>query len=190
VLSIKALALRRAQFAVSRARRAAIARQIIVAKIKAAQREGLLAEEEARWALRKVAGAHRLGGILVRRMNGLAALPELHDSIDVFTVFDGLKRRWAEARVGPVSDYVADILQQFARLDLLDRYAVSSAFNSALSEMEDRIGPFAGWTTVQKREVARIVMRVPRGRCDARQQHGGQDHADWRQRRRPIIILS
>jgi hypothetical protein len=77
-------------------------------------------------------------------------------------VFDGLKRRWAEARVGPVSDYVADILQQFERLDLLDRYAVSSAFNSALLEMEDRIGPFAGWTAVQKREVARIVMRASR----------------------------
>lgn len=74
-------------------------------------------------------------------------------------MFENIRKHWAEARAGVVSDQVQDILQRYERMNPNDRYWVSSAFASVLSELEDQLGPVAQWDAEHKKEVAKQIMQ-------------------------------
>jgi hypothetical protein len=74
-------------------------------------------------------------------------------------MFERIRRHWAEARADVVSDQVRDILQRYERMNPNDRYWVSSAFDSVLSEVEDQLGPVAEWNAEQKKQIAKQIMQ-------------------------------
>lgn len=73
-------------------------------------------------------------------------------------MFNSIRKHWAEARAGVVSDQVQDILQRYARMNTNDQYWVSSAFANVLSELEAQFGPVAQWDAEQKKQVAKQIM--------------------------------
>ncbi len=74
-------------------------------------------------------------------------------------MFASIRRRWAEARADVVSKQVEDILQRYERMNPNDKYWVSSAFASVLSELEDQFGPVAKWDAEHKKQVANQIMK-------------------------------
>jgi hypothetical protein len=58
-----------------------------------------------------------------------------------------------------VSDQVQDILQRYERMNPNDKYWISSAFSSVLSELETQFGPIAQWDPEHKKQVAKQVMQ-------------------------------
>ena len=77
-------------------------------------------------------------------------------------MFEGIKKRWAEARGDVACKEVEDILNRYSRMDANSRYWVSSAFASVLSELEDQLGPLDAWSRDQKKDVSKQVMASSR----------------------------
>jgi hypothetical protein len=75
------------------------------------------------------------------------------------TMFESIRKHWAEARADVVADQAQDILQRYERMNPNDRYWVSSAFNSVLSELEDQLGPVAQWDAEHKTQIAKQIMQ-------------------------------
>lgn len=74
-------------------------------------------------------------------------------------MFEGIKRRWAEARADIVSKQVDDILQRYERMNPNDRHWVFSGFDNVLSELEEQFGPAAKWNADDKKQVAKEIMQ-------------------------------
>jgi hypothetical protein len=70
-------------------------------------------------------------------------------------MFSGLKQRWAEARVGPVSEYVLDILARYERMNPLDKDLVLRSFRSVLSQFEEEYGSAGGWSNELRLKLAK-----------------------------------
>jgi hypothetical protein len=74
-------------------------------------------------------------------------------------MFESIRKHWAEARADVVADQARDILRRYERMNPNDRYWVSSAFNSVLSELEDQLGPVAQWDAEHKKQVAKQIIQ-------------------------------
>lgn len=77
-------------------------------------------------------------------------------------MFSALKQRWAEARVGPVTEYVRDILLRYKQMNPLDRDLVLRAFQHALSELEDHHGPKESWGNELRKDLAAKLFKMAR----------------------------
>jgi hypothetical protein len=74
-------------------------------------------------------------------------------------MFESIRKQWAQARAGVLSDQVQEILQRYKRMNPNDKYWVCSAFASVLSELEDQFGPVAQWDAEHKKQVAKQIMQ-------------------------------
>jgi hypothetical protein len=77
-------------------------------------------------------------------------------------MFEGMRRRWAEARADVASEEVEDILKRYRSMHSLDRRLVVSAFQAMLSGMVNQSGPLAGLQVNLKQEIAKGLMTAAR----------------------------
>jgi hypothetical protein len=75
-------------------------------------------------------------------------------------MFSGLKQRWAEARIEPVSNYVFDILSRYERMNPLDRDLVLRSFQSVLLQLEEEYGPAGNWSNELRSSLAKQLFRA------------------------------
>jgi hypothetical protein len=73
-------------------------------------------------------------------------------------LFEGIKKRWAEARADVAWKEIQDILLRYDRMDTNSRHFVSSAFDAVLSDVEENLGSLSEWSIEQKKECAKQLM--------------------------------
>src|SRR5688572_25339257 len=80
-------------------------------------------------------------------------------------MFEGIERRWAEARADVISEMVEDILRRYQRMHSGDKYLVVSAFEHSLRAREDDLDDedgdvlISGMNAEQKKELAKFFMK-------------------------------
>ncbi|MEA2864107.1 MAG: hypothetical protein QOC84_2063 [Bradyrhizobium sp.] len=72
-------------------------------------------------------------------------------------MFEGIKKRWAEARADVASKEVEDILQRFSKMNVLDRQLIVSAFSTMLFELQDQFGTAISITAKEKEHLAKGI---------------------------------
>ncbi|MBP0115388.1 MULTISPECIES: hypothetical protein [Bradyrhizobium] len=71
-------------------------------------------------------------------------------------MFEGIKRRWAEARATEARKEVEDTLRRWYAMNALDQHLVVSAFEAMTSEMPDAL------SNAQKAQMAKGIMKAAR----------------------------
>jgi hypothetical protein len=84
------------------------------------------------------------------------------------TMFESIRRHWAQARADVVSKQVEDILQRYERMNPNDKYWVFSPFEHMLSEVEDQHGALAEWNAERKSQIAKQIMHSAQKAFSAR----------------------
>ncbi|MFK4507068.1 hypothetical protein LPJ38_26880 [Bradyrhizobium daqingense] len=77
-------------------------------------------------------------------------------------MFEGIKKRWAEARAIEANKEVVDVLQRFNRMDALDQQLVTRAFEAMTSEIPDSL------SNSEKAEMAKGIMKAARAAFSTR----------------------
>jgi hypothetical protein len=75
-------------------------------------------------------------------------------------MFDGIRRRWAEARADVVSEQVDDILRRYEAMHSPDKRLVASAFEAMLSELVDKLGPLTRLPNKEMQGISKQIMEA------------------------------